>query len=107
MINKKIALVLAIAVFLLALIFASGFLQRQYIKSEIEKANYCTVDSDCVSVCTESCDLNSAVFVNKKESARIKQLVENYPGDVCYYETCFSEELVICPNGKCVLDMGR
>ena len=73
-------------------------LTEEQIKAEIEKANYCQKDSDCVNI-GEKCPFGCAIIVNINEETRIKSLVEPY-GSNCIYD-CIEVKEVKCISNKC------
>lgn len=70
---KKI-IIIAIIVLIPVLFYSYNFLVKNYIESEIKKANYCEKDGDCsrVSTCVWPC---GASLVNTRETERIRGLV--------------------------------
>jgi len=77
---------------------------EKYIKSEIEKANYCTTADDCMLAAMGKCPFGCYVYVNKAEAERIKSLIEQYETAPkirgCEY-LCAEMTRVECKDGKC------
>ena len=95
--------IIGIIIFIMLIIAVSIFLafpkiKESYIKSVIEKANYCEVDSDCVDA-GGKCPFGCSVYVNKNEVEKISQLIQSY-NSKCIYG-CVSGSTVICENKKC------
>jgi hypothetical protein len=78
------------------------FLNENYIRNQIEQANYCSVNDDCVEA-YRKCSLPCHVFVNKNEVKRINNIVD------IFKPTCLDDCWVLIPgasyigclNGKC------
>ena len=68
------------------------------IKSAIEKANYCEIDSDCADA-GGKCPFGCYVYVNKKEVEQISKIINAYNSDCVY--GCILCSDVICENKKC------
>ena len=71
----------------------------QYIENEIEKANYCIEDSDCVDA-GGKCPFGCYNYVNIVEFERISEMIESY-NSKCVYG-CVLCTGAKCTNGKCV-----
>ena len=94
---------IGIIIFILFALIISVFLafpkiKESSIKSEIEKANYCNVDSDCLDA-GGKCPFGCWVYVNKNEVNRISELIDSY-NSKCIY-SCVSCPTAICENNKC------
>lgn len=69
------------------------------IKKEIEKANYCKEDLDCVNAGSK-CPFGCWNYVNKNEVERISNLINLYDSKCVY--GCVLCEKAICEDNKCV-----
>lgn len=99
--NKKITIgIIAFILLLVAigLFLAFPKLKESSIKSTIEKANYCEVDSDCVDA-GGKCPFGCFVYVNKNEVEKISNLIQSYESKCVY--GCVSESTVTCEDSKC------
>ena len=100
--DKKIAVMVIIFILIvlaISIIFlAFPKINESRIKSEIAKANYCEVYSDCVDA-GGKCPFGCYAYVNKNEVNRISQLIQSFDSK-CVYSclACFS---VICEKNKC------
>lgn len=99
--NKKIAI--GIIIFTVLIITINIFLafpriKESNIKSAIEKANYCEVDSDCVDA-GGKCPFGCYVYVNKNEVRQISELIQSYDSNCVY--GCVMCPTAICENNKC------
>lgn len=99
--NKKITI--GIIIFIILIIGISIFLafpkiKESNIKSAIEKAKYCEVDSDCVDA-GGKCPFGCYNYVNKNEVEQISKLIQSYDSN-CMYQ-CVPLSEVICENNKC------
>lgn len=72
---------------------------EQDVKDAIAEANYCETVTDCVDV-GGKCPFDCYIFVNEKESGRIKTLVEGFDSQCTY--SCMALKGVACDNHKCV-----
>lgn len=68
------------------------------IKNEINKSNYCQVDSDC-KYAGSQCPFGCWIYVNEKEVEKISKLISEYPSKCIY--SCMSCETARCNNNKC------
>jgi len=68
------------------------------IKNQINKANYCDNDSDCVDA-GGKCPFGCYAYVNKKETGRISALINSY-GSKCIYG-CISCPTAVCNENVC------
>lgn len=73
-------------------------IQENKIKAEIEKANYCSIDSDCVDI-GGKCPFGCYIYVNRNEAERISQLVESFESKCVY--GCVSCSQLTCAEGRC------
>lgn len=84
--------------------------RENVIRSELEKARYCTVDSDCV-ITTAPCPYDCSNPINKKEVERIQQLPggsscmrsmnsPGHPSNGCRADA----RGVACINNTCTID---
>ncbi len=99
--NKKITIgviALILLIIIISIFLAFPKIKESYIKSVIEKANYCEVDSDCVDA-GGKCPFGCYLYVNKKEVEKISRLIESYDS-WCIYG-CASNPTVVCENKKC------
>ena len=96
---KNYLKIIAIASLLFLIV---GCKSQNYIKSEIEKANYCNTKDDCVNA-GGKCPFGCYNFVNKNEALRIKSLVDSYKSN-CVYQciSCHAD----CQNNKCIAACG-
>ena len=90
-----------ISMILLPLILIVGCTNESYIKKEIEKANYCEIDSDCVLISSE-CPFGCYQAININEKQKVISLLESYkPGsEKCVYGCLYCEK-VICVDKRC------
>ena len=91
-----IIFILGVLVIIAFLVFPK--INESRIKSEITKANYCEVDSDCVDA-GGKCPFGCYVYVNKNEVNRISQLIQSF-NSMCF-QGCLACPTVICENNKC------
>jgi hypothetical protein len=99
--NKKI--VIGLIIFIMIVLVVSIFwafpkIKESNIKSAIEKANYCEIDSDCVDA-GGKCPFGCYAYVNKNEVEKISQLIQSYDSKCVY--GCVSCPTSICENKKC------
>ena len=96
----KILIIITIIIFIIIiLITITPILSNKYIKSEIEKANYCEAKEDCADTKTNKCQFGCNVYVNKNEVDRIRNLINSYDSK-CEYECAYCRD-VECENNKC------
>ena len=69
------------------------------IKNEINKANYCSINSDCQDA-GGKCPFGCYIFVNKNEVEKTSKLINSYNSN-CVYD-CVGNITPICKNNKCV-----
>jgi len=98
--RKQIAFGIAILVLIIIIVTSLMVpkLRESKIKQEIDKANYCNVDSDCVDA-GGKCPFGCYAYVNKDEVNRISDLIGSY-NSKCVYG-CVSCPTAICENNKC------
>lgn len=99
---KKVSTISIISISTLCLIwffFSDVNNKEQYIKKEINEANYCQVVSDCQMVTESKCPFGCYVFVNKNESTRIGELLEEYESNCAY--SCIEFKGVECVSNSC------
>jgi len=99
--NKKIItgfVVLAVLIITISIFLLFPKIKELNIKSEIEKANYCEVESDCVNVGAK-CPFGCYIYVNKNEVEQISKLIQSYNSNCIY--SCILCPTVICDNNKC------
>lgn len=99
--NKKIKILIAIMIIALTIIItitSSPKIKESRIKSSIQEANYCEVDSDCVDV-GGKCPFGCYIYVNKNETEKISKLINSYESE-CIYD-CLYCPSVSCENNKC------
>ena len=75
-------------------------LTKQWITYQIDNANYCSIDSDCVDA-GGKCPFGCYNYVNTDEGERISALLEGYESK-CIYGCAFPPE-VECIDGSCVM----
>lgn len=94
-------IVILIGLICLAVLF-SGCLSESQISAEIEKANYCSADSDC-TVVYFGCPFGCGSYVNKNSADYLKKLVTDYQSThlQCEYK-CMMLYLPMCKEGMCV-----
>ncbi len=91
-----------VVILVLALYFIiSPKLSENYIKGEIEEANYCDVAEDCVNAGMK-CPFGCYNYVNVNEVERIKDLIGSFPSN-CEYMCGYCSN-VRCIDNKCVPD---
>lgn len=88
--------ILGVLVIGLVVIFSNT--NESDIKSAIEKANYCEIDSDCIDA-GGKCPFGCYNYVNKNEVNQISKLLKSY-NSKCIYG-CVSPPTAICENNKC------
>jgi len=98
--NKK--LIIGIFIFI-GLVFVSTSLtfpkmKELNIKSQIKKANYCEINSDCIDA-GGKCPFGCYVYVNKNEVDKISNLIQSF-NSKCVYG-CISNSTVICEDNVC------
>ena len=71
----------------------------EYIKAEMDAANYCETAEDCVETDTK-CPIGCYNIVNKAELDRINQLVNDFK-QTCF-QTCTPLAEFVCDNNKCM-----
>lgn len=99
--NKKIIIgiiIFSVLITSVTIFFPYTKVKESNIKSAIEKANYCIVESDCVDA-ESKCPFGCYVYVNKNEVEEISELIKSYDSK-CVYD-CVSCPTVICENQKC------
>jgi hypothetical protein len=99
--NKKIMIAVIIILILvtgIVLIYLYPKIEESRIKVEIEKANYCEVDSDCVDA-GGKCPFGCYAYVNKNEVGRISKLIGSF-NSKCVYG-CLACPSAVCENNKC------
>lgn len=74
-------------------------IQEYNIKNEIQKANYCTIDSDCVDA-GGKCPFGCYAYVNKNEVQRISNLINSFESKCVY--GCITCQSAQCINNTCV-----
>lgn len=97
--NKKIIFGVCILIILIIIFLFLPKSQEEQIKSEIDKANYCELNSDCVDA-GGKCPFGCYVFVNKNEVEKISKLIEEYYSKCVY--GCVGNISAYCENRKCV-----
>ena len=100
--KKKNTLWVIILIVLVILVIAGFFLypkiEKAVIESQIEKANYCDVYSDCVDA-GGKCPFGCWVYVNKNEVSKISELINSFDSRCVY--GCLSCPTASCENNKC------
>ncbi len=95
--NKKL-IVLIILVFIILIFSLYPKFNELNIKQQIEKANYCDANSDCINL-GQKCPFGCCIYVNVNEVDKLSNLLLAY-NSKCVYG-CLSCEKVICENKKC------
>jgi len=98
---KKINIGIIIFILLaitISVFFALPKIKELKIESEIKKANYCNVNSDCVNA-GGKCPFGCWVYVNKNEVARVSELINSFDSNCVY--GCVSCPTAVCENKKC------
>lgn len=101
--NRKVIIGIILffmAILAIALVFLwrSPRIEELYIKNQISKANYCTVDSDCVDA-GRKCPFGCWLYVNKNEVSGISGLVSSFDS-TCIY-SCLACPTAVCENNQC------
>lgn len=96
--TKILIIILATVLITISIFLSMPKIKESNIKSEIEKANYCEVASDCVDA-GGKCPFGCYVYVNKNEVEQISKLIQSYDSKCVY--GCLSKTEVICENNKC------
>lgn len=99
--HKKIiigSIVFILIAILIGFFFASPKIKESNIKTAINNANYCDVDSDCVDA-GGKCPFGCYVYVNKNEVDTISKLIQSYDSQCVY--GCVTEPEVVCKNNTC------
>ncbi|MFA5856830.1 MAG: hypothetical protein WC867_05700 [Candidatus Pacearchaeota archaeon] len=99
---KKI-IIFGILIFLLILLISAIFLfypaiKELNIKSQIQRANYCEIGSDCIDAGSK-CPFGCYNYVNKNEVNKISKILESYDSNCVY--SCIACPKVACENNKC------
>lgn len=89
------ALLIVLSIFILS---SRSAIYEFYIESEIEKANYCETEDDCVDAGSK-CPFGCYNYVNKAEAERISGLLGSFDSD-CIYDCAFCAD-VRCVDHKC------
>jgi len=77
-----------------------GTMMIEVVRSEIDRANYCTTNSDCVDIGPQ-CPYGCGIFVNKNERQRIQDRINAIPLTWdCFYK-CQTKTAPVCLEGKC------
>jgi hypothetical protein len=118
--NRGISTLIGVLILLIFAILIGGFLFWKYkwgklselecsllaqeIEKEIEKANYCEKDEDCIVVTYFGCPLGCYNLINKKEEIKLKKKSEKYNKNclICLYKCPLPPKEAICFNKKCV-----
>ena len=74
-------------------------IRENNIKKQIDKANFCTENSDCINAGSK-CPFGCWNYVNKNEVERISKLINSFDSKCVY--GCINCEKSICENNKCV-----
>ena len=88
-----ILLALTISIF-----FTFPKIQELKIKSEIKRANYCDIDSDCADA-GGKCPFGCWVYVNRNEANRISELINSFDSRCVY--GCVLCPMAVCKDNKC------
>ncbi len=97
---EKKLIILAI---LILVLFSSGCKSREEtIKNEIEKANYCETNAECVYAGSK-CPFGCFVYVNENEAERISKLVTDFKSS-CVSDCPEEVYNIVCENNKCVIE---
>jgi hypothetical protein len=99
--NKKFTygiIIFTVIIISVSIFLAFPIIKETSIRSAIEKANYCVVDSNCVDA-GGKCPFGCYVYVNEKEVEQISKLIQSYDSNCIY--GCVSETKVICEDNKC------
>jgi hypothetical protein len=96
--RKVLIFVIFIIGLLVIILFTYPKFKEMNIKIEIEQANYCIIDSDCVNA-GNKCPFGCYNYVNVNEIERVSELINSYSSN-CVYGCVFCEE-VKCINNKC------
>jgi hypothetical protein len=78
------------------------------IQIEIDKANYCDEDTDCILV-SFGCPFGCWDYINKSEEDNLKKLIKEYHKNIwpdnCVYKCHIpsrADKNPICSNNKCI-----
>ena len=85
--KKVIWTVIFILGILVIILFAFPKINELRIKSEITKANYCEVYSDCIDA-GGKCPFGCYAYVNKNEVSRISKLIQSFDSKCVYKLAC-------------------
>ena len=99
--NSKLIFVILFSILIsiiLFLVYINKPPSEDYIRNEIEKANYCSSKDDCV-LAGSKCPFGCHIFVNKNEKDKISDLIEGYQG-TCLY-ACVELKDYNCIDKKC------
>jgi hypothetical protein len=91
--------IIFIALILSTIILTGCTPTENYISDEIQKANYCQVDTDCADAGSK-CPFGCYIYVNKKEINEINKLLKAYKSECVY--SCINCPGVQCKNNQCV-----
>ncbi|KKR22004.1 MAG: hypothetical protein UT48_C0001G0017 [Parcubacteria group bacterium GW2011_GWE2_39_37] len=86
-----------LTIFILYLILPKA--KESIIKAEIQKANYCQIDADCIDA-GGKCPFGCYNYVNKDRVLEISKKIETYTSKCVY--GCISCPTAKCSNNKCV-----
>ena len=87
---------------MLSVIFFASCDQDNYenqIKEQINQANYCNSEEDCVYVGSK-CPFGCYIYVNEAEANRITKLIDEFDSKCVY--GCVQSYGAECKNNKCV-----
>ena len=92
-----------IIIFIILLMFISGFLwyrySKYYIYNEVNHANYCELKEDCVDA-GGKCPFGCRILVNKNEADYVKKIISSYKS-TCIYD-CMPLGEIKCENSRCL-----
>ncbi len=91
-------LIVVLIISYLLFTFKSTRTYENYIRGQIEKANYCEKKEECVNAGSK-CPFGCYIYVNKNEVDRIKYLIVSYPME-CLYD-CMMCRDAECKDNKC------
>jgi hypothetical protein len=93
---------IVVTLFLVAAMLVTALLlmpnEEDLIKEQIDRANYCTVDADCVDA-GGRCPFGCYAYVNTAEVDKIRGLIQGFESN-CEYG-CISCPSAVCMEGKC------
>jgi hypothetical protein len=98
--NKVVGIIVTLLLVAVMLVTALLLMpnEEEIINEEIDDANYCTVDADCVDA-GGKCPFGCYAYVNAAEVDKIRGLIQGFKSN-CEYG-CIGCPTAVCQEGKC------